>query len=102
MVIPFLQNMAQNFEQLGGITGSRLIGSAIDLITTMLADELDLDAAPSDGHVLLMHEIRRYVDVNLARPDLGPAADRRCALHLDSPPSRAVPAERNHRFHLHS
>lgn len=72
MIIPFLQNVSQNLDRVGGVTGPRLVQSAIDLITTMFASELDLDADPADSHQLLMQQIRRYIDLHLGQPDLGP------------------------------
>ncbi len=72
MIIPFLQNVSQNLDRVGGITGPRLVQSALDLITTMFASELDLQADPNDNHQLLMQQIRRYIDLNLGQPDLGP------------------------------
>lgn len=72
MIIPFLQNVSQNLDRVGGITGPRLVQSALDLITTMFASELDLQADPNDSHQLLMQQIRRYIDLNLGQPDLGP------------------------------
>lgn len=73
MIIPFLQNVSQNLDRLGGLTGPRLVHSAIDLITTMFANELDFDADPGDSHQLLMQQIRRYIELNLGSPELGPA-----------------------------
>lgn len=73
MIIPFLQNVSQNLDRVGGVTGPRLVHSAIDLITTMFANELDLDADPGDSHQLLMQQIRRYIDANLGSPELAPA-----------------------------
>lgn len=73
MIIPFLQNVSQNLDRLGGLTGPRLVNSAIDLITTMFANELDFDADPGDSHQLLMQQIRRYIELNLGSPELGPA-----------------------------
>ncbi len=73
MIIPFLQNVAQNLDHVGGVTGPRLVQSAIDLLTTMLANELDLDADPGDAHQLLLQRIRHYIDQHLGSPELGPA-----------------------------
>ncbi|MCS5498341.1 helix-turn-helix domain-containing protein [Cnuibacter physcomitrellae] len=73
MIIPFLQRVSQNLERFGGVTGPRLVQTAMDLITTMFASELDLDADPGDSHQLLMQQIRRYIDSHLGAPDLGPA-----------------------------
>jgi len=73
MIIPFLQNVSQNLDRLGGLTGPRLVHTAVDLITTMFANELDFDADPGDSHQLLMQQIRRYIELNLGSPELGPA-----------------------------
>lgn len=73
MIIPFLHNISQNLDRVGGVTGPRLVQSGIDLIATMFANELELDADPGDSHQLLMQQIRRYIDQQLGSPDLGPA-----------------------------
>lgn len=72
LIIPFLQNVSQNLERVGGVTGPRLVHTAIDLMTTMFANELDFDADPGDSHQLLMQQIRHYIDLNLGSPDLAP------------------------------
>lgn len=72
IVIPFLQNASQSLERLGGITGPRVVHTVVDLITTMCANELDLDIDPRDSHQLLMQQIRRYIEANLGSPELGP------------------------------
>ena len=72
MIIPFLQNVSQNLDRVGGATGPRLVHSAIDLITTMFANELDLEADPRDSHQLLMQQVRHYIETNLGSPELSP------------------------------
>lgn len=72
MIIPFLQNVSQNLDKVGGATGPRLVRTAIDLITTMFANELDLEADPRDSHQLLMQQIRHYIEANLGSAELGP------------------------------
>ena len=72
MIIPFLQNVSQNLDRVGGATGPRLVRTAIDLITTMFANELDLEADPRDSHQLLMHQVRHYIETNLGSPELSP------------------------------
>lgn len=72
ITIPYLQNIGLNLERLSGIAGPRLLRSAVDLLATMFAGELDVDADPGDSHELLMQRIRRYIDLNLSSPDLGP------------------------------
>ncbi|MDO9396012.1 MAG: helix-turn-helix domain-containing protein [Herbiconiux sp.] len=82
MIIPFLQHVSQNLDRFGGVTGPRLVQSAMDLITTMFASELDLDSDAGDSHQLLMQQIRRYIEANLSAPDLGP--ERIAAAHYIS------------------
>jgi AraC-like DNA-binding protein len=72
MIIPFLQTVAQDLDKVGGVTGPRLVRTAIDLITTIFANELDLEADPRDSHQLLMQQIRLYIEANLGSADLGP------------------------------
>jgi AraC-like DNA-binding protein len=72
MIIPFLQNVSQNLDRVGGATGPRLVRTAIDLITTMFANELDLEADPRDSHQLLMQQVRHYIETNLGSPELSP------------------------------
>jgi AraC-like DNA-binding protein len=70
ITIPYLQNIGLNLERLAGMAGPRLLRSAVDLLATMFAGELDAD--PGDSHELLMQRIYRYIDANLSSPDLGP------------------------------
>ncbi len=72
MIIPFLHTVSQNIDRVGGLTGPRLVQTALDLITTMFASELDLDAATGDSHQVLMQQIRGYIDGHLGSPELGP------------------------------
>lgn len=71
MVAPFLAHMGANLDQLTGSTGVRLAHAAIDLVTTLLSNELDLDGARAPHHALLQR-IRSYIDANLGATDLGP------------------------------
>jgi AraC-like DNA-binding protein len=73
MIAPFLAQFVGNLDQLSGATGTRLTHSALDLVTTMLADELDLGRVGGNGHQALMQQLRQYIDTNLASPELGPA-----------------------------
>lgn len=73
MVVPYLSQLAGNLEQLHGATGTRLTHSALDLVTTLFARELDLDRAGADPHHALLQRIRSHIDANLASTDLGPA-----------------------------
>jgi AraC-like DNA-binding protein len=72
IIVPFLAQLVGNLDQLGGATGARLAHSALDLVTTMFANELDVTRGPVDPHHQLMQRIRGYIDANLASTDLGP------------------------------
>ncbi|WP_025159146.1 helix-turn-helix domain-containing protein [Leifsonia aquatica] len=73
IIVPFLAQLVGNLEQLSGATGARLAHSALDLVTTMFANELDVNAGPGTPHQVLLQRIRAYIDRNLASTDLGPA-----------------------------
>lgn len=73
IIVPFLAQLAGNLEQLSGPTGARLAHSALDLVTTMFADELDVSRGGSHPHQVLMQRIRAYIDRNLSSAELGPA-----------------------------
>ncbi|WP_166848020.1 helix-turn-helix domain-containing protein [Isoptericola sp. BMS4] len=72
MVSPYLAHLAANLDQLGGTTGERLVRSAVDLVSTVLMGELGLEADAEDPHRVLVQRIHRYIDRNLASPDLSP------------------------------
>ncbi|MFK4731596.1 helix-turn-helix domain-containing protein [Agromyces mediolanus] len=74
LVVPYLTQLAGNLEQLHGSAGVRLTHSALDLVTTVFARELDLDREGGDPHQALMQRIRAYIDENLASTELGPAS----------------------------
>ncbi len=72
MIVPFLAQMANNLDHVSGTAGVRLTRSAVDLVTTVLAHQLDLDRGAGNGHRALAQRIRQYIDTNLASVDLGP------------------------------
>lgn len=72
MIVPFLAQMANNLDHVSGTAGVRLTRSAVDLVTTVLAHQLDLEHGSGNGHRALAQRIRQYIDTNLASVDLGP------------------------------
>jgi AraC-like DNA-binding protein len=74
MIVPFLAQMANNLDHVSGTAGVRLTRSAVDLVTTVLAHQLDLDrgSGSGNGHRALAQRIRQFIDTNLASVDLGP------------------------------
>jgi AraC-like DNA-binding protein len=73
VVVPFLAQLGGNLEQLAGPAGARLAHSAIDLLATLVATELDLAHSGADPHHELMRRIRAHIDANLHSADLNPA-----------------------------
>lgn len=72
-VAPFLAQLAFNLTSLSGPSGLRLGQSAVDLVTALLANQLDLRPGPSSGHLALAQRIFAYVDEHLGSADLNPA-----------------------------
>ena len=76
MISPFMTRLAENLDVLSGSSGHRLAHNTVDLLGTMLAAQLE-DRAP-DGperpHEELLGRIRRFIESNLADPELSPAS----------------------------
>ncbi|MEF2978621.1 helix-turn-helix domain-containing protein [Subtercola sp. YIM 133946] len=72
MIAPFLAQLGSHIEQLSGHTGERLVHSALDLVTTMFASELDVRRLGEHPHHELMQRIFDYIDANLGSLDLDP------------------------------
>lgn len=73
MITPFLTQFANNLDQLGDAAAGRLTHNVLDLITTMMSNELDLAGESAAPRQLLMEKVRTYIRTNLASPDLCPA-----------------------------
>lgn len=82
VLAPFLTGLSNNVDQFGDATKVRLAHSTLDLVTTMMASELDLEHANTDPHQVLMQRICDYIDANLPSTDLSPA--RIAAAHFIS------------------
>ncbi|MEZ3159339.1 helix-turn-helix domain-containing protein [Microbacterium sp. BWT-B31] len=74
IVTPYLTQLAGNLDLLTGSTGARLAHSALDLVATVFARELDLDGVSANPHRAVMQRIRSYIDRNLASTDLDPTS----------------------------
>jgi len=76
VVAPFLAHLTDNMERLTSHSGLRLAHNTVDLVTTMLHSELDTHVGGhSTSHrAALVHDIRAYIDDNLANPALSPAS----------------------------
>ncbi|WP_066939894.1 helix-turn-helix domain-containing protein [Microtetraspora fusca] len=73
VISPFLVQLAQNLDQFSGTSGLRLAHNALDLVTTMFADELGTARQAGNPNQTLVDRIRDYIDANLGDPDLCPA-----------------------------
>lgn len=73
VIVPYLAQLAGNLEQLRGSLGVRLAHSTLDLVTTVLMQELALGWASTDPRQALLQRIRAYIDENLASTELCPA-----------------------------
>ncbi|WP_454132645.1 AraC-like ligand-binding domain-containing protein [Microbacterium lacticum] len=71
IVAPYLAQLAAHLDQVSGATGARLVGSALDLVTTLFTRELGLDGDP---HRARVQRIRAYIDEHLASPALSPGS----------------------------
>ncbi|HWH26192.1 MAG TPA: helix-turn-helix domain-containing protein [Pseudolysinimonas sp.] len=74
VVAPFLAQFANNLGQFGPATSARLANTALDLVSTMVVEELDLEGSTGDPHRTLMHQIHAYIEAHLGSTDLGPAS----------------------------
>ncbi len=72
VISPFLVQLAENLDQLSGSSGLRLAHNALDLVTTMFADELGTGSGQANPNRELVDHIRDYIDANLGDPDLCP------------------------------
>ena len=70
----FIRQLAGNLDVLNGPSGSRLATNALDLVSTMLHAEMDINPDRMKPQALLAVSIREYIEANLADPLLSPAS----------------------------
>lgn len=71
MVSPFMVRLAENLEVLNGAGGHRLAFNALDLIATLLEQELDVGREPVVGaRDEQLQRIRQFIEANLGDPGL--------------------------------
>ena len=73
VVVPFLAQLGSNLDQLAGRPGVRLAHSAVDLLATLFATELDLARTTAGAAPRADAPDPRLIDANLSSTDLGPA-----------------------------
>lgn len=73
VINPFFIELGRNLDQVSGPHASRLVHSALDLLVTMLSQELQRHRAGKLSPARsLAREVREYILRNLADPDLNP------------------------------
>lgn len=75
VVNPFFVELGRNLDQLTGRHGGRLVHSALDLLVTMLSQELQQTRHGEVGPARsLAREVREHILENLGDPELTPAS----------------------------
>jgi AraC-like DNA-binding protein len=72
VVSPFLATLGTNMHELRGPAGAKLVQNAVDLLDTLLSNELDLAKFAADPHLSLLQQVRDRIDDNLGDPGLSP------------------------------
>lgn len=71
VINPFFVELGRNMDQIEGPHAARLVHSALDLLVTMLSEELRRNG---NNGLALAREVRDYILKNLGDPQLNPAA----------------------------
>ncbi|MGG5752811.1 helix-turn-helix domain-containing protein [Zafaria sp. Z1313] len=72
-VTPFVAQIGQLLPTLDGPIGYRLAMNVVDLLSTLLADEVySRPDQAADGHARLLRRIQHHIEANLADPRLDP------------------------------
>ncbi|MBO1267674.1 helix-turn-helix domain-containing protein [Arthrobacter cavernae] len=72
-VAPFVAQIGQMLPTLEGPIGYRLAMNIVDLLSTLLADEVySRPGQAADGHGRLLRRIQHHIDAHLADPQLDP------------------------------
>ncbi|GAB3185354.1 helix-turn-helix domain-containing protein [Nesterenkonia halophila] len=74
VINPFFTELGRNMDQMTDSHGSRLVQSALDLLITMLSQELHSQDDAGGPARSLAAEVREYILVHLGDPELTPAA----------------------------
>lgn len=75
VINPFFVELGRNMDQLSGSHATRLVHSALDLLVTMLSQELHQRRHGAVGPARsLAREVREYILEHLGDPDLTPAS----------------------------
>lgn len=78
LVAPFLAELASDFHALEGPSATRVVRTAVDLISTLLS-QAALEHGGDQRHLALVLRIREHIIQNLADPQLGPESIARAS-----------------------
>jgi AraC-like DNA-binding protein len=74
-VAPFVASIASQLPELNSPIGHRLAMNIVDLLSTLLADEIySRPESSTDTHAKVLRRIQHHIEANLADPTLGPEA----------------------------
>ncbi|WP_411719611.1 helix-turn-helix domain-containing protein [Mycetocola sp.] len=74
VVAQFLAGLSGELDQLDGSVGARLAQHAVDLVTTMFAQELDVVRDADRPHRSMLRRVQSYIDSRLASTELSPSS----------------------------
>ncbi|MBK0422494.1 helix-turn-helix domain-containing protein [Leucobacter sp. CSA2] len=74
VVKAFLSQFPAQLATLEGRVRDKIAHTSLDLMGTLFSSILDADPAARDPHQVLLQKITRYIDANLASPDLSPGS----------------------------
>ncbi len=74
VVAPFLAHVGEQLDRLPGPARTRLSTHALDLVTTMVATELDVRGSVDARRHALLARVHDHIEAHLADPGLNPAS----------------------------
>ncbi|ROR52905.1 AraC-like DNA-binding protein [Luteococcus japonicus] len=74
IVSPFLSQLVAGLDDLSGPAGTRLVHNTVDLLQTLLTNELDVTRTAASPHWALLQQIRDHIDEHLGSPGLSPSS----------------------------
>ena len=73
-IAPFIEKLAHNMSHSGPHMSMRLANNALDLVSTLLSSELDVERLSEDPHRSLMQQIHNFIEAHLGSHELGPTS----------------------------
>lgn len=83
IVLPFLRALTRHPDAVAGAPGARLARNTVDLLATLMMQQLSARSEADDPRQALFADVLRYIDDHLSAPQLDPG--RIAAAHFISP-----------------